>query len=721
MQRSLYFGRFELRPAARQLLDAGVPLSLGSRAFDVLCALVDGSERVLGKSELLECAWPGLVVEENNLTVQISALRKALGPAAIATVTGRGYRFALPVSSMPPWRADDAGSVGSGAQWRAVPSEDVEAAVGRDRRILLVALAADALPTPSTGPVSSDGIVDWLRTAGAALVQSHGGVLRNAPAGVLLAEFDTARTATACALALRDRAASVRQPPEPLPRIALVSTDASEAETANDRTGDQRQAVSRVEVESDVDRALRLAAAAAPGETLAVATVRDRLIDTIDCRVEDLGAVVLAKPATPVRAYRLEAPHRWGDAQERGDNASALKPLLAVLPFEPRQSGGDGLAIGELIADGLIAMLSHSRHPWRVVSRLSASAFSGRALPLSEVNRHLGAAFIIGGSYVERDAGLLVTMQVVDCRSGEVVLGRRMDGTLADLLAPRSALLEAMLCEAQGAIYDVALRRIETAPVPTLQSYTLMLGGIQLLHRSTPRDFDRSFQVLSQLAQWHPHAPEPRIWLAKWYAMRAVQGQTVDALAEAKAALACTREALAVDPTNAFAMATEGFVHTHLTKDYSTAAERLRQALEQNQSETFAHLFQGVIKGLKGDFDGGLASYETALQTSPRDPARYLMDTIGAYLYLGCGRLDSAIRLAKESLRQNRNHAHSWRVMTIAQQESGALDEARESMRHVRELQPDLTVERYLAGARPDDAARHRFAQALQRAGLPMH
>ena len=69
----------------------------------MLAALVEHRERVVGKDELLALAWPGLVVEENNLTVQVSALRKVLGAAAIATVPGRGYRFTLPVrpSSTP--------------------------------------------------------------------------------------------------------------------------------------------------------------------------------------------------------------------------------------------------------------------------------------------------------------------------------------------------------------------------------------------------------------------------------------------------------------------------------------------------------------------------------------------------------------------------------------------------------------------------------------------
>ncbi|MDQ6638064.1 MAG: helix-turn-helix transcriptional regulator, partial [Pseudomonadota bacterium] len=89
----LVFGRFELQPARRRLLRDGQPVPVGARAFDTLLALAERSDRVVAKSELLDLVWPGLVVEENNLQVQISALRKLLGPQAIATLPGRGYRF----------------------------------------------------------------------------------------------------------------------------------------------------------------------------------------------------------------------------------------------------------------------------------------------------------------------------------------------------------------------------------------------------------------------------------------------------------------------------------------------------------------------------------------------------------------------------------------------------------------------------------------------------
>jgi TolB-like protein len=92
------FDRFEVRPAERRLLAHGQSVPLGARAFDVLMSLLRHPEELVTKQDLLDQVWPGLVIAENNLSVQISALRKVLGPSAIATVAGLGYRFAVPVA-----------------------------------------------------------------------------------------------------------------------------------------------------------------------------------------------------------------------------------------------------------------------------------------------------------------------------------------------------------------------------------------------------------------------------------------------------------------------------------------------------------------------------------------------------------------------------------------------------------------------------------------------
>jgi DNA-binding winged helix-turn-helix (wHTH) protein len=82
----------ELQTARRVLRVDGRDCQIGARAFDLLLALIERRDRVVSKNELLEIVWPRMVVEENNLPVQVSSLRKLLGANAIATVPGRGYR-----------------------------------------------------------------------------------------------------------------------------------------------------------------------------------------------------------------------------------------------------------------------------------------------------------------------------------------------------------------------------------------------------------------------------------------------------------------------------------------------------------------------------------------------------------------------------------------------------------------------------------------------------
>ena len=89
------FGRFRLLPHRRELRADGVAVELGSRAFDILMVLIEARGALVSKDEFLSRVWPDTMVEENNLVVQISALRKALGEDRdfIRTVSGRGYRF----------------------------------------------------------------------------------------------------------------------------------------------------------------------------------------------------------------------------------------------------------------------------------------------------------------------------------------------------------------------------------------------------------------------------------------------------------------------------------------------------------------------------------------------------------------------------------------------------------------------------------------------------
>ena len=98
----LQFASYELKLRERQLIGPGGTVDLSSRSFDILVALLSRPNELIGKSDLFDAAWPGVVVEENTLQVHVSSLRKLLGPGYIATVHGRGYKYVGPMPQTGP-------------------------------------------------------------------------------------------------------------------------------------------------------------------------------------------------------------------------------------------------------------------------------------------------------------------------------------------------------------------------------------------------------------------------------------------------------------------------------------------------------------------------------------------------------------------------------------------------------------------------------------------
>ncbi|HKM71055.1 MAG TPA: winged helix-turn-helix domain-containing protein [Stellaceae bacterium] len=149
----LEFGRFRVLLRRRQLLAGGVPVELGTRAFDLLLALLEADGSLVTKDELMSWVWPGIVVSEDNLKFQVSVLRKALGADRdlIRTEFGRGYRFTGVVrtdaardpcrrstrAKLPSSPAIPGSSPGRGGLGRGLPScrHSLQCSVNRSRAL----------------------------------------------------------------------------------------------------------------------------------------------------------------------------------------------------------------------------------------------------------------------------------------------------------------------------------------------------------------------------------------------------------------------------------------------------------------------------------------------------------------------------------------------------------------------------------------------------------
>jgi predicted ATPase/DNA-binding winged helix-turn-helix (wHTH) protein len=102
-KRVISFGPFRLLPTEQLLLEGDTPVRIGSRAREVLAALLERPGQIVSKEELLARVWPTTVVEEGNLKVHVAALRRVLGDGIagnryVTNIPGRGYCFVAPIS-----------------------------------------------------------------------------------------------------------------------------------------------------------------------------------------------------------------------------------------------------------------------------------------------------------------------------------------------------------------------------------------------------------------------------------------------------------------------------------------------------------------------------------------------------------------------------------------------------------------------------------------------
>jgi class 3 adenylate cyclase/TolB-like protein len=465
--------------------------------------------------------------------------------------------------------------------------------------------------------------------------------------------------------------------------------------------------------------AAALASHALPGQTLASAAARDGLTAGLDALCEDLGHCQLKHFREPVRAYRIGPPGPRPSLAGMRDYGVKMDPAIAVIPFTSRGCDAGYLDVGNLMADAVIWRLSRAPH-LRVISRLSTSAIAGRDDPANEALRHLDAQYALTGSFVVAAGKLLITAELVDTQSGRIAWTERLSGTVSDLLQPESELAHRIAQSAHQAVFDTEVERVFAQPLPTLSSYSLLLGSIRLMHRSSRDEFFLTRQMLDELIHRHGRVAAPHAWLGNWYVLLTTRGWSQDRGREAAGAMAATRAALERDPSDALALATEGFAHCHLLRDLDTARARCQLAVDSNPNHALGWLYLGVVQAFRGEAAEALEATRRATALSPLDPQRYYFESLGATAELSARHYAQAEALARSSIALNRMHSSTWRVLTISLVAQDRLPEARSALRQVRSLDPHLTVSRYLARMPNADLETGReWARHLAAAGLP--
>ncbi len=468
-----------------------------------------------------------------------------------------------------------------------------------------------------------------------------------------------------------------------------------------------------------VNLTARFCTLAGPNDIVVSAELRDQMVAGLDADIEDMGECYLKHVEKPIHAYRIAAPGQTPTVVDLPRDDTELRPTIAVIPFTARTAGDGDAVLGEILAEEIIAALSRSQN-LNVISRLSTSALRGRDASLPDVQNHLKASYVLSGAYRVSGNQLVLVTELVEAGSGRVVWGERLRSTVQEVLQGEDKITAEVVSQLGVHIVRTEMQRAASRPLPNLESSTLLMGAISLMHRSTRSEFDRVRDMLEYLIERHRRLPTPRAWLAKWHVLQVTRGLSAGGKDETKRALEQTQRALDVDPDCSLALAIEGFVHCHMLKDLDGAEQRYELALNANPNDSLAWLFSGVLSGFKGDGANAKIAAEKALNLSPLDPMLYFYQSLAASAVVASGDYETAIALARASLKSNKSHSSTYRALTIALSMNGQVEEAKETAQLLLVIEPHFSVSDFLRRSPSQQyPVGQMYAQALRRAGVP--
>jgi TolB-like protein len=468
-----------------------------------------------------------------------------------------------------------------------------------------------------------------------------------------------------------------------------------------------------------VNLAARLTTLAGPGEIVVSAEVRGLLTPGLDAEIEDLGDCFLKHLETSVRAYRLGAPGRAPVIHAAPPEPKDMLPTVAVVPFSARNVGPSHAALGDALADELIAGLSQTP-ALHVISRLSTTAFRDGRYSLGQMRDLLKAAYVISGAYSVHGDEVRVQAELCDTGNQRVLWATSQRASIAEIFLGEDRIVPEIVANASTHILDRELQRARTLPLPSLNHYTLYVGGVALLHRLSAREFSRSREMLQHLAERVPRSAAPHAMLAKWHVLQMVQGWANDPQQERLLARASANRALDIDPGHSLGLAVDGLVAVHSDGDLITAHARYTAALDANPQEPLAWALIAGLHSFRGEGVSADAAADKALALSPLDPTRFLLESYAALAKLSAHKHDEAIALARSSVKHNKLHLPSHRILVLALSLAGDRARAREAMDWLKQVDSGFNLREFRRRYPGHDAPHMpEYVEAFRAAGVP--
>jgi len=365
-----------------------------------------------------------------------------------------------------------------------------------------------------------------------------------------------------------------------------------------------------------------------------------------------------------------------------------------------------------------------SRFRWMfVVASSSLGRFATESRDENAIRRTFGIDFLVDGSIQRVRNRLRITVRLLDLRAGnQVVWARRFDRQTNDLLSLQDEIAAEVVAQVDPEILLIEVKRSVNRPPVDATAYDLVLRAIPLIGRLDRVPFMRAGDFLARAIELEPDYAAAYAWYAYWNAFLVGQHWTEDARAVMERAGQLAERAIVLDPFDARAVTIAGHVRAFLHRRLREALALHERALSLNPNLAMAWNLSGVAYAYLGDWEEAERRINRYKKLSPLDPHAFFFDTAFIIVALLKRDYEAALIAGRTVSEMNPSFSAAYKPYLAALGHAGRMQEAATIRQKLMSLEPDFSIERFIASAPFErDSDRAVYVEGLRLAGVPEH
>jgi TolB-like protein len=396
------------------------------------------------------------------------------------------------------------------------------------------------------------------------------------------------------------------------------------------------------------------------------------------------------------------------------------RPSIAVLPFTNMSGDPEQDYFADGMAEEVITALSRCKWLF-VIARNSSFTYKGRTVDVRQVGCDLGVRYVLEGSVRRGGNRLRFTGQLVDTMSGAHIWADRFDGELNDVFALQDRFTASIVAAIEPNLQLAEIERLKNKPAARLDAYDLLLRAQRLEYEFTEESLAVALRCLKEALAIDPSYAPAMALAAYCYGERRIQGWAQDASAETAEGLGLASRAVEIgfDDGNVLWMA--AYTVWRLAQDARRARDLAYRSLRLNPNSAIALAITAWTENQMGNPGKAIKLFHSAERLSPRDPRGWLIATGLSAAYFDSGRFDEAVSWSEAALVHNPRFTIALRVLAASLAKLGQCERAATVVQESLRIEPELTLSKLRARLRVYDEtpSRRNLLDALRLAGFP--